>query len=291
MVATFTVFQDSVNWILTLWNSCLKKHYGRKNIGYLLAIRNGATVILETDDDNYAHPEFWNERTRQIKAHAIANKGWINVYEYYTKARIWPRGFALEKLQDALPPLEDFKEVLTDCPIQQGLANKNPDVDAIYRLILPIATQFWRKTRSLSEWKPGVRSAARTQPGSKKPFHWCTSHLAASEWLISGSSFYNASRGSITGAFFSCKLPFGRKICTTWCVISAMKFPVYQQSSHRGNVEQAGSTSGAGSVGQKSDHVLSRHDRSPTCRPKEIPLVEAWLRDCRNLVFIHHSVF
>ncbi|MFM7726362.1 MAG: hypothetical protein ACKO7B_06655, partial [Flavobacteriales bacterium] len=30
-----------------------ERHYGRKNIGYLLAIREGADIILETDDDNY----------------------------------------------------------------------------------------------------------------------------------------------------------------------------------------------------------------------------------------------
>ncbi|MBK9541522.1 MAG: DUF288 domain-containing protein [Bacteroidetes bacterium] len=127
---------------LSIVKSLPEKHYGRKNIGYLLAIRNGADQILETDDDNYAHPEFWLERKRKVAANHIKEKGWVNVYEYYTKARIWPRGFALEKLQDPLPPLNDFPIQDCDCPIQQGLANENPDVDAIYRLILPLPLDF-----------------------------------------------------------------------------------------------------------------------------------------------------
>ncbi|HRH67286.1 MAG TPA: STELLO glycosyltransferase family protein, partial [Bacteroidia bacterium] len=51
-------------------------------------------------------------------------------------------GFALEKLQELLPALSDVQAKECDCPIQQGLANENPDVDAIYRLILPLPLNF-----------------------------------------------------------------------------------------------------------------------------------------------------
>src|SRR5947207_14467871 len=30
-----------------------ERHYSRKNIGYLKAIRDGAPIIVETDDDNF----------------------------------------------------------------------------------------------------------------------------------------------------------------------------------------------------------------------------------------------
>src|SRR5579863_2971418 len=30
-----------------------KRHYARKNIGYLLAIANGSEIVIETDDDNF----------------------------------------------------------------------------------------------------------------------------------------------------------------------------------------------------------------------------------------------
>ena len=38
---------------------CPTRHYARKNIGYLTAIRDGARLIVETDDDNFPRPAFW----------------------------------------------------------------------------------------------------------------------------------------------------------------------------------------------------------------------------------------
>ena len=119
-----------------------ERHYSRKNLGYLIAIRNGAEVILETDDDNFALEPFWEERKPSHQAHLLDQKSWVNVYSYYSDQRIWPRGFALEHLHDAVPPLNAISYSDTYCPIQQGLANENPDVDAIYRLILPLPVNF-----------------------------------------------------------------------------------------------------------------------------------------------------
>ena len=116
------------------------KHYARKNLGYLLAISKGAKVIIETDDDNLPLPTFWEERSRNTSAHLVGNAGWVNVYKYFSGALIWPRGFALEYLQKPLPELTAIEDIV--CPIQQGLADENPDVDAIYRLILPLPISF-----------------------------------------------------------------------------------------------------------------------------------------------------
>lgn len=115
-------------------------HYARKNLGYLLAMSKGAEVIIETDDDNLPLPEFWKERIKKISAYSINNADWVNVYKYFTNINIWPRGFSLEKIHDTLPKLEN--KVLLECPIQQGLADNNPDVDAIYRLTLPLPVKF-----------------------------------------------------------------------------------------------------------------------------------------------------
>ena len=116
------------------------RHYGRKNLGYLVAMQQGAEIILETDDDNYPLPPFWEARNRQQSAHRLTRTGWTNVYKYFTNKYIWPRGYALEHLHDPLPALPALSAV--DCPIQQGLANENPDVDAIYRLTLPLPFSF-----------------------------------------------------------------------------------------------------------------------------------------------------
>lgn len=116
------------------------KHYSRKNIGYLIANAAGAETIIETDDDNIPLDDFWLTREREQQAHLLTAKNWVNVYKYFTEAHIWPRGFALEQILHALPSLETTEA--TNCPIQQGLADDNPDVDAIYRLTLPLPLKF-----------------------------------------------------------------------------------------------------------------------------------------------------
>jgi hypothetical protein len=118
------------------------QHYARKNVGYLTAIRNGATIIIETDDDNIPREAFWNSRRPTALARVVKTSNWVNVYAYYTDRNIWPRGFPLNCIKQAPPPLADLILEKVHCPIQQGLADENPDVDAIYRLILPLPVTF-----------------------------------------------------------------------------------------------------------------------------------------------------
>ncbi|MGA3125897.1 MAG: STELLO glycosyltransferase family protein [Candidatus Korobacteraceae bacterium] len=125
------------------------RHYSRKNIGYLLAIRNRSRLLLETDDDNMPAPEFWQARKPELRLRLLAGSGWSNVYAYFSEANIWPRGLPLDAVRSALPPFEALPETDADCPIQQGLADDNPDVDAIYRLLLPLPIVF-RKERQLA---------------------------------------------------------------------------------------------------------------------------------------------
>ena len=117
-------------------------HYARKNIGYLIAMRGGADVIIETDDDNIPRSDFWDARKPIVEACAIRHHGWVNVYRYFSNANIWPRGLPLEEIS-VLPPARSASSAIF-CPIQQGLADQKPDVDAIYRLVLPLPVDFER---------------------------------------------------------------------------------------------------------------------------------------------------
>lgn len=116
------------------------KHYARKNVGYLQAIAKGANIIIETDDDNIPYENFWEARVKKQDAQIYDNGGWTNVYKYFTEKHIWPRGFALEHILDKLPELDGLTSL--NSPIQQGLADENPDVDALYRLTLPLPVTF-----------------------------------------------------------------------------------------------------------------------------------------------------
>lgn len=126
-----------------LAQSLPENKYSRKNLGYLLAMKQGAGTIIETDDDNFPTAEFWNERTPDRACRFISKEGWVNIYRCYTAENIWPRGFALEHLRDGSVRPDDMAESV-HCPIQQGLCDENPDVDAIHRLALPAVTTFSR---------------------------------------------------------------------------------------------------------------------------------------------------
>ncbi len=124
-------------------DKCLRNHYARKNIGYLIAIKKGAGIIVETDDDNLPQPGFWLKRDKTKEARFIDEQGWVNVYRYFSDKNIWPRGLPLNRIHHQVqqnPADLKFKQI--ECPIQQGLADNNPDVDAIYRLVMPLPVQF-----------------------------------------------------------------------------------------------------------------------------------------------------
>jgi hypothetical protein len=112
--------------------------YARKNIGYLIAISKGATCIYETDDDN-APLENWNKRNVILnKCIEVSknNKGWVNIYKYFTNNLIWPRGFPLDEIHNQKIPVTESLSSNRYAPIQQGLVNGSADVDSIWRLIM-----------------------------------------------------------------------------------------------------------------------------------------------------------
>jgi hypothetical protein len=108
-------------------------HYSRKNLAYLHAIKNGATCIVETDDDNLPKPEFWKVASSDIKGRHIGTKRWVNAYSYFSQASLWPRGFSLRHLDETQESAVSNQETVF-CPIQQYLADGDPDIDAIQRL-------------------------------------------------------------------------------------------------------------------------------------------------------------
>ena len=110
-------------------------HYARKNLAYLLAMAGGAERIYETDDDNQPQP-WWEPREQSTVARPVPSQRWINVYRLFTRELIWPRGLPLDRI--AQPPQFDARTPPSQviAPIQQGLADGAPDVDAIWRLVM-----------------------------------------------------------------------------------------------------------------------------------------------------------
>jgi len=122
---------------------CPERSYTRKNIAYLIGISEGAEFIVETDDDNFPLDEFWSDRTLDVKGDFVAREGWLNAYRYFSETNIYPRGFPLEQAMNpaVIAPALTASESRR-CPIQQGLSDQNPDVDAIYRMLFPLPIDF-----------------------------------------------------------------------------------------------------------------------------------------------------
>lgn len=151
------------------------KHYARKNIGYLYAMRAGATCIYETDDDN-APLESWRPRDEYLQPPLVlrAKPGerprWVNVYRHFSSENIWPRGLPLDRIHSGFESADDFNPAANDqqqvwAPIQQGLADGSPDVDAIWRLTMDREFRF--------ESKPSV---------ILPPGQWCPFNTQSTWW-------------------------------------------------------------------------------------------------------------
>ena len=90
-------------------------------------------LVLDTDDDNFPKINFGNNISLSVKGRYVHSKSWINIYSYFSNENIWPRGLPLDYIHEKGQIIHnDHKE---KCHIQQFLADKDPDVDAIYRLI------------------------------------------------------------------------------------------------------------------------------------------------------------
>jgi len=111
-------------------------HYTRKLVGYLYAIKVGASVIIDTDDDNAPKENFKIPKTSGVFSVIRDNAGFVNIYKLFTEADIWPRGFPLELIRSAGTTVKakDLIQKEVSVGIWQGLVDGDSDVDAIFRL-------------------------------------------------------------------------------------------------------------------------------------------------------------
>ena len=109
-------------------------HYCRKMLGYQYSIRNGADLIVDTDDDNIPKADFGFPVLEGSFALVPKDKGYINIYAYFTDRKIWPRGLPLRYISSGADFTTQLQHASSQIGIWQGLADEDPDVDAIYQL-------------------------------------------------------------------------------------------------------------------------------------------------------------
>lgn len=175
-----------------------KNHYCRKMLGYLLAIKDGANIIFDTDDDNEPNLESWSNGVPVPSSEHVAyfvnsnNQGFVNPYSFYTPEGImaWPRGTPLDKITSTDTNLDHLSsssakslgEYLKRIPIWQGLVDGDPDVDAIHRLVFGIEFNFLKKDPLVL--LPGVFSPFNSQNTA-----WIDPHIFPLLYLPTTVSF------------------------------------------------------------------------------------------------------
>lgn len=119
-------------------NSLVEKHlpwnaYTRKILGYEYAIKMGAQIIYETDDDNIPLSNWIDNPVFQENYDVLEGADFVNIYQHYTEEFVWPRGLPLQLIKSSqLEVSKTSRDVHVG--IFQFLADEDPDVDAIYRL-------------------------------------------------------------------------------------------------------------------------------------------------------------
>lgn len=108
--------------------------YSRKNLGYLYAIKAGADIIVDTDDDNIPYDDWGKNISFEDKFNTVKSSRFVNIYKYFTDEFIWPRGYPINKLFEKKK--EEIKSRRVKVGIWQFLADNDPDVDSIYRLTI-----------------------------------------------------------------------------------------------------------------------------------------------------------
>ncbi len=138
-----------------------ENHYCRKNIGYLYAISRGARIIYETDDDN----ELINDvitipEDDELVQISVKDRNCANIFSYFGQPTVWPRGFPLDQVTHS-KNYQIQKVSNQKFGIIQGLVNKDPDVDGIFRLTQLRDVYFENKPSCLLP--PGIFCPFNTQ--------------------------------------------------------------------------------------------------------------------------------
>ena len=159
----FLAVNDQKKWaeesgsMATFVRSIPYKHFARKNIGYLYAIKHGAKFIFDFDDDNILYKDVMTGAPLD----PIANKTHLeNVqvpllgktafnHHQLMKASIqgsWARGFPVDQLQDKeTHGKEGFVRnaiPMENIAVMQYCANGDPDIDAVHRLVKPLPMNY-----------------------------------------------------------------------------------------------------------------------------------------------------
>ncbi len=140
---TYLSVEDQLDLSRSLSEAIPFNHYGRKMLGYVYAMQQGADMIIDTDDDNIPYKGWQFPPFEGTFLSSQEDLGWVNIYHHFSDQPIWPRGLPLRNINDNRDKLKwQQSQLIQNIGIWQGLADEDPDVDAIYRLTSNIPCNF-----------------------------------------------------------------------------------------------------------------------------------------------------
>lgn len=264
-----------------------ENHYARKNLGYLVAMQSGAECVYETDDDNMPLPA-WRPRDLNAVAEPVEARPWANVYRLYApNDLIWPRGFPLNLVNDesTYRHSDGAKGAEVRAPIQQGLADGSPDVDAVWRLLFDREYEFGDR--------PSVVLPAGT---------WCPFNSQSTWWwpvvypLMYLPSYCSFRMTDIWRSFIAqrCLWELGHGVVFHTSEVLQERnahdlmrdfqdeIPGYLRNEEIARLLTASKLeSGVDAVGDNLRRCYATMADAAIISPEELPLVDAWLADVR----------
>jgi len=152
----FVSYDEQQNFGGSFARALPHNHFGRKNLGYIAAIQNGATSVWDFDDDNIFINDkmgtFLQSKKKNTDVQVIQFSqplgDVLNPYLALGSTHFaWPRGFPLTEIKNEAktPKRFNIRHVnasLQNIGVVQALANHDPDVDAIYRLQRKLPLNF-----------------------------------------------------------------------------------------------------------------------------------------------------
>ncbi len=136
-------------------------HYARKNFGYLIAAEMGCDWISETDDDNRLFAEFWDNQEPNKSIRNSSTSQWVNIYRAFGVGEYWHRGIPINEVKSANMLSTHDIDSSSRVACIQGLADGDPDIDAICRMLYNPITKFSRTDSFIVE--PGFYSPTNSQ--------------------------------------------------------------------------------------------------------------------------------
>ena len=172
------------------------KHFVRKNLGYLYAIQHGAEFVFDFDDDNLLDrgskgqvlTALPNETHVEGARVVVLGQSVLNHHPLMGASLpgSWPRGLPLESVQDETTQgqlaYEHVSKRMDEIAVMQLLADVNPDIDAIHRLVKPLPMTFRRTSQ---DGLPRTNGALIVPSHAMAPTNaQATIHTAKALWAI-----------------------------------------------------------------------------------------------------------